>query len=297
MAAAVAAMTAACLKPTPLPDFSTAPDVDPVEDTTVDPGPDTDAPSGCGVLGRDCPGGFTCTERGTCESAAEVWVPAGPFWMGCNEALDDDCDDDEYDAREVTPPDYFIDRLEVTEVAFAGVGDPTLPALHVTWDEARVHCEGLGRDLCTEAQWEKAARGGCEHVEGDCEAGTPSFPWGEAFPTCELAILEDGDDDGCGTNAAWPVGSKPKGASPYGALDMAGNAYEWVRDCYHDYYWEAAPSDGTEWSDAYCNDLYRVARGGSWADLPHRVRASQRYLEQPSVGDFYMGFRCCRWAE
>ncbi len=65
-------------------------------------------------------------------------------------------------------------------------------------------------------------------------------------------------------------------------------------DCYHGYYGWAAPVDGSEWADDDCSNVYRVARGGSFADPPWLVRASQRYLDKPEVGDFYMGFRCCR---
>ncbi len=234
-----------CLQPYPLPSFhggadvvssldaqggagtSSSPDIG-ASETAAEPDAQPDAAvdraEGCGMLGRDCPAGFDCTEAGTCESATEVWVPAGPFLMGCNEVLDQDCSDNEYDPHEVTPGDYFIDRLEVTELALRGAGGPQLPALYVTWGEARAYCQGVGSDLCTEAQWEKAARGGCEFVAGDCAAGSRTWPWGETSATCERAVM----GDGCGTDAAWPVGSKPKGASPYGALDMAGNAYEWV---------------------------------------------------------------------
>ena len=53
------------------------------------------------------------------------------------------------------------------------------------------------------------------------------YPWGNQDPTCEYAVMRDGSGNGCGQgNKAWPVGSHPAGASPYGALDMAGNVWE-----------------------------------------------------------------------
>ncbi len=75
----------------------------------------------CGLLGEPCPAGFECTQYGTCESADEVYVPAGPFWMGCVKHPSvwwESCDDDEYPVHEESTGAYAIDRLEVTVVQF-----------------------------------------------------------------------------------------------------------------------------------------------------------------------------------
>ena len=277
---------------------------------------------GCGGSCGTCPGGFTCTALGTCESGTlgEVYVPPGAFWMGCNGALDGDCDDDELPQHEVHVPGFYIDRTEVTAGAYAACvesgscaapeydsrdggsytyADPVKqqhPMNGVTWEQAEGYCMALGKRLCTEAEWEKAARGGCETVSGDCKGGARTYPWGEDEPTCGLCWFS-----GCGGDPR-PVGLLAAGASPYGALDMAGNAWEWVRDCYHGTYDAApgAPADGSAWEEGAepddCSGSRRVIRGGSLG-VAASVRASNRDHHEPASAYFYLGFRCCRAVE
>ena len=105
------------------------------------------------------------------------------------------------------------------------------PVVNVTNDMARTYCSWTGKRLCTEAAWEKAARG----TEGR------RYPWGNEPASCDRAVMHDGGD-GCGTGTSYPVGSKPLGASPYGALDMAGNVSEWVKDFYSPSYYQVCTS-------------------------------------------------------
>lgn len=87
-----------------------------------------------------------------------------------------------------------------------------------------------------------------------------------------------GSGNGCGQKSAWEVGSKPKGASPYGALNMAGNVAEWVAD------WEDR--------DAAHNADY-VLRGGGYLSIPDTVRASKREVFHWPVDRYEgLGFRC-----
>jgi serine/threonine-protein kinase len=96
---------------------------------------------------------------------------------------------------------------------------------------------------------------------------------------------------GCDTGAMAAVGSYPSGASPYGALDMAGNAWEWVADTWRDDYTTAA-TDGAAWTDDAVP--YRVVRGGGLGSGPDRLRGSHRFNAGATDKPAEYGFRCCR---
>lgn len=123
----------------------------------------------------------------------------------------------------------------------------------------------------TEAQWEKACRG---------EDGR-TYPWGSQAPTGALANFGDIVDD------TTPVGSYPSGASPYGALDMSGNVWEWTADWYdRDYYsWSPSNPQGPEDGD------YRTLRGGAWNFSARGVRCADRFRNVPHFRVGIGGFR------
>jgi eukaryotic-like serine/threonine-protein kinase len=85
------------------------------------------------------------------------------------------------------------------------------------------------------------------------------------------------------------VGAYPIGASPYGALDMAGNVEEWVADWYGSY-----PSSSSSNPTGPDSGTYRVLRGGTWYDAAVKVRASERRRDYPGLHAAYTGFRCAR---
>jgi formylglycine-generating enzyme required for sulfatase activity len=196
--------------------------------------------------------------------------------------------------RRVHVETFEIDRVEVTNAAYAAcvaaghcaaidyatctffrAGEQVIggeldhasqaeraPVVCVTWAQASAFCAWAGERLPSEIEWEKAARG---------DDGR-RFPWGDAWDPKAANWYDDaGSIDGHATLA--PVGSFPNGASPYGALDMAGNVWEWV-------------ADGG-------SDSQRVVRGGGHAAKPIALRTSKRILRD-AHGWENVGFRCAR---
>jgi formylglycine-generating enzyme required for sulfatase activity len=219
-----------------------------------------------------------------------VPVPAGDFTMGCNDAVDSACSDDEKPMHIVTLSAFEIDKTEVTQAQYsacvlAGTCDPPtcdwncdnadFPATCLTWAQASAYCSFVSERLPSEAEWEKAARG---------DKGL-KYPWGNTEPSCTLANMA-----GC-SDGAMAVGSLAAGASPYGALDMAGNVVELVADWYDaGYYASTPPADpkgpakGTRYS----------GRGGGFKSAATYLRTSKRDWYDTSDASASLGFRCAR---
>jgi formylglycine-generating enzyme required for sulfatase activity len=233
-----------------------------------------------------------------------VLVPAGGFWMGCNGVRDSSCFDDEEPQHAVCLDAFEIDETEVTVAQYAAcvddggcmnAGDTSEfcnsgesgrsdhPINCVDWDQAKAYCEWAGKRLPTEAEWEKAARGGCELYGDDCKTAMPIYPWGDEEPKCDRAT-----SSGCGDGTR-PVWSTPHGASPYLAQDMAGNVWEWVAD------WNGSYDHGLAMNPSGpSSGAFRVVRGGSFAYGAPYLRASVRYDFSPGYSYGYLGFRCAR---
>ena len=252
--------------------------------------------SGTAICGDDC----QTIDFSSCVGLPVdmVLVPQGFFWMGCNSEVDDECGGNEYPYHEVYLDSFLIDRTEVTAGAYkvcVDAGDCTYggstsssyrtynndrdnhPINYVNHTEAKTYCEAQGKKLPTEAEWEKAARG----TDGR------KYTWGNEVPTCDLAWFS-----GCPGDTQ-PVESLSAGASPYGAMDMAGNFFEWTADWYDGGYYGQTPVEGWVNPEGPLSGVYRVSRGGSWSSsLPACLRASCRYSYSPAFRLIFIGFRC-----
>jgi len=154
-------------------------------------------------------------------------------------------------------------------------GHENHPVTEVTWAGALVYCRWRGARLPTEVEWEAAARG----TQGR------AFPWGDAMPTAELAVI------GLPSGTTVPVGSRPKGATPEGLLDMAGSLLEWTSTLDRPYPYRA--DDGREDSAAPGE---RIVRGGNYIfdDTPDKLVSWNRTVafRNPATGHRQIGFRC-----
>lgn len=219
--------------------------------------------------------------------AKMVLVPAGEFVMGSdsNQAA-------AKPAHTVYLDSFYIDQFEVTNgdyqaCAEAGVCTtggsfrirrPELaqnPVVFVDWYDADTFCKWRGGRLPTEAEWEKAARGNDERL----------FPWGNDPITCDRAQYSDCDW------ALSPVGSYPTGVSPYGAFDMAGNAWEWVADWYAQDYYSYSPAENPSGPES---GMYKSTRGGGFL-YDARLQTTVWRNQAPATHAYiYLGFRCAR---
>ncbi len=186
---------------------------------------------------------------------------------------------------------YGIDREEVTNAAWRAcvtvgrcppsrIGDasplagPRMPVTGITFAEASAYCAFAGGRLPTEVEWERAARG----------RRSDRFPWGRQYnpSVANHGVSPEGMDGSDGFATAAPVGSFPAGASAYGLLDVAGNAWEWTT---------SAPraEDVGPGSD---RSVYRVIRGGSWMQPAEAMRVTHRVWIGAHEQRSDLGFRC-----
>ncbi len=214
-----------------------------------------------------------------------VAVPNGPFVMGHGQA-----DNPEHT---VTLSDFWLYATKVTNAQYAlceaqgrcttpdATDNPNYadfsnrnePVIGVTYDQALAYCNYMNAGLPTEAQWEKAARGPDDSL----------YPWGAAEPACDLLNFNN-----C-VKEPTDVTKYVKGKSYYGALDMEGNAYEWVADWYDPLYYKDSPPGDPQGPDS---GRARVYRSSGYRSNAIQVLAYARNFASPGVHRSDLGFRC-----
>ncbi len=248
------------------------------------------------------------------DGAKMVWVPAGNFLMGIseeggNELLKTNPElkeilDAEKPQRKVYLDGYWVYKYEVTVGQYRkfckaknikmppapdwGWNDDH-PMVYVRWQDAEDYAKWAGVSLPTEAQWEKAARG----TDGR------KYPWGNTWSALKCANSVNAEMKG-----TKPVGSYLANASPYGCMDMAGNAWEWCADWYDPNYYKNAPSKNPQGPSGTVKFTLRgvdfnegalVLRGGSWLNpSSYFFQCTYRYNFDPGHRSFTRGFRCVK---
>jgi len=251
------------------------------------------------------------------DGAKMILIPAGEFVMGSPEG---EGDDNEHPQHTVFLDAFYIDAYEVTNAQFKKFleanpqwqkdkierkyhdgnylkdwdhtnypsGKADHPVIYVSWYAAAAYAQWVGARLPTEAQWEKAARGGLVGKQ---------YPWGDEISH------DNANYNGTGGRDRWrgtaPVGSFP--ANGYGLYDMAGNVWEWCADEYASAYYKSSPKNnptGPGTVVTFENDSFthvkhsRVLRGGSWYYNPRFLRCAYRYGYGPAHSFSNVGFRC-----
>ena len=258
-------------------------------------------------------------------AANQVPIPGGTFWLGDEEigrhahqvTLASYCMDKTkvtvaafracVQAHKCRPPSATVDWKGITPkdkakwsqfCNWGKRGFDQHPMNCVDWDQATEYCAATGGRLPTEDEWEYAACGNDDRI----------FPWGKQPPDvtrlnacggeCASMAKErfdenwetmyTGDD---GWTSTSPVGNYPKGASPFGILDMAGNVWEWTVDIFSVN--DQGPGDSPRGPQP--NTPYRTIRGGGWnSNAAARVRTASADGNGPDSRNFSVGFRCAR---
>lgn len=219
-----------------------------------------------------------------------VLIPAGEFLLGAEDGLPD-----VRPMHKTYLSSYWVEKYEVSNAQYqrcveSGVCSPPKvrqafedsqfaqhPVTNITWNQARSYCQWRGRRLPTEAEWEKAARGtdGRRH------------PWGNGEESINRKIKEQ--EMRSGGKGTFAVGSVQEDVSPYGVSDVAGNAWEWVKDWYAQDYYVLGPSRDPQ---GPLRGSFRVFRSGDWSQPPPEMHLSYRGWDEMTYWGPTLGFRC-----
>ena len=232
------------------------------------------------------------------DGAEMVLIPAGEFLMGSN---DEDARDDEKPVHTVYLDEFYMDKYEVTVGKYKqfvrATGHRALPSwvfefsptdqhpvIGVSWQDAMAYAQWAGNRLPTEAEWEKAARGGLVGKR---------YPSGDSIDTSKANYADN-------VGRTKTVGSYT--ANGYGLYDMAGNVFEWCLDAYSSDVYGSLPQQNPVSGGSIVSIINnfanvnnsRVLRGGAWDGNAQNVRCARRISASPTVTDDVIGFRCVR---
>jgi formylglycine-generating enzyme required for sulfatase activity len=262
------------------------------------------------------------------DGAPMALIPEGPFPRGSAAGQGDP---DEQPQRSIALAAFYLDRYEVTNRRYQaflkatnhrvpehccdfsyniwkGTEFPVAlanhPVANVDWFDAEAYCKWAGKRLPTEAEWEKAAKGGKRRA----------FPWGDTWDRTrangvaywagkDFATLEEAKawwaeagsevitKKGFQGMLTLPVEALEYGAAPGGLMHMAGNVWEWVADWYDQAYYAASPDRNPRGPET---GEFKVTRGGSWLNDRHLLRTTARDGARPSMRNHGTGFRCAK---
>lgn len=230
-------------------------------------------------------------------------IPAGEFQMGSTHG-----DSDEKPVHTVYVDAFYMDKHEVTVGEYkqfvqatghralsdvVSQSSPTdrHPVVNVSWHDAMAYSQWAGKRLPTEAEWEKAARGGLIGQK---------YPWGNSIDSSK-ANYNKNTKSGTHAERTTPVGKYP--ANGYGLYDMSGNVSEWCLDAYQKRFYANSPRRNPVAGEESMHQIVenftnikarRVVRGGSWSFNAKSVRVANRLGEKPSLLSSDVGFRCAR---
>jgi formylglycine-generating enzyme required for sulfatase activity/serine/threonine protein phosphatase PrpC len=240
-------------------------------------------------------GQFRDALRGGGQGPLMTWVPAGRFVMGNPISTSDP---DERPQHPVAVPQFAIGVYEATVAEYRRFAqatgrkmprlgpvtdEATFPMTFVSWNDALAYTKWLSQQtgadysLPSEAQWEYAARAGTESA----------YWWGRHLGrgNAHCFACETGLDP------RQPTAIGRFAANPFGLYDTAGNAQEWVYDCYHPSY-DGAPTDGSVFEGGDCS--VRVLRGGGYGSGPEALGSASRDRLRVDRGNDQTGFRVMR---